>query len=345
MAQISHRLVFKMLAMTVALSTLGLANAQADVDPAVCGLGGAVAGGVIGHQFGGGRGKDVMTILGAIAGAAGGASYCKQANNSEDIRIARQSERQMLMNGGNDSYAWSNPRYGRQANAQSRIERRGWYGQRECTMTRSIMQSNDGGRYVNESYWCNDGGNWTQVTETTTIQRIDWTARGPVQSTTTQTTTTYSGGPSPMRPMPPRMEAALPRWIVNENRIARYQYDLRNARSHPEYVAREIAGDLGQSNQFITLDQLGQLMRDLRYDIERERVLRVLAPYVDQQFGSIASVTRTYEVKVNAYEARRILDEAQRQKERGPRRDGRRGDRTDDRNDRDDGRRGSPHRR
>lgn len=35
-------------------------------------VGGAVAGGVIGHQMGGGRGRDVMTVLGAIAGGVGG---------------------------------------------------------------------------------------------------------------------------------------------------------------------------------------------------------------------------------------------------------------------------------
>lgn len=32
---------------------------------------GAVAGGVIGHQFGGGRGKDVATVVGALGGYAG----------------------------------------------------------------------------------------------------------------------------------------------------------------------------------------------------------------------------------------------------------------------------------
>ncbi|GLS84659.1 glycine zipper 2TM domain-containing protein [Paraferrimonas haliotis] len=33
-------------------------------------FGGAVLGGVIGHQFGGGRGQDVATVLGVIAGGA-----------------------------------------------------------------------------------------------------------------------------------------------------------------------------------------------------------------------------------------------------------------------------------
>ncbi|MEM6159677.1 glycine zipper 2TM domain-containing protein [Erwinia sp. P6884] len=33
---------------------------------------GAVAGGVLGHQFGGGRGKDVATVAGALAGGYGG---------------------------------------------------------------------------------------------------------------------------------------------------------------------------------------------------------------------------------------------------------------------------------
>ena len=35
-------------------------------------VGGAVAGGVLGHQMGGGRGRDVMTVIGAVAGGLGG---------------------------------------------------------------------------------------------------------------------------------------------------------------------------------------------------------------------------------------------------------------------------------
>jgi outer membrane lipoprotein SlyB len=35
-------------------------------------VGGAAAGGVVGHQIGGGRGKDVATVLGALAGAYAG---------------------------------------------------------------------------------------------------------------------------------------------------------------------------------------------------------------------------------------------------------------------------------
>lgn len=35
-------------------------------------VGGAAAGGVLGHQMGGGRGRDVMTVIGAVAGGLGG---------------------------------------------------------------------------------------------------------------------------------------------------------------------------------------------------------------------------------------------------------------------------------
>jgi outer membrane lipoprotein SlyB len=38
-------------------------------------FGGALVGGVIGHQFGGGRGQDVATVLGALLGAGVGHSY------------------------------------------------------------------------------------------------------------------------------------------------------------------------------------------------------------------------------------------------------------------------------
>jgi outer membrane lipoprotein SlyB len=42
-------------------------------------LAGAVIGGVIGHQFGGGRGKDVATVAGAAGGAMAGREVEKRA--------------------------------------------------------------------------------------------------------------------------------------------------------------------------------------------------------------------------------------------------------------------------
>ncbi len=38
-------------------------------------LGGALIGGVIGNQFGGGSGRDILTAAGAVAGGAGGQRY------------------------------------------------------------------------------------------------------------------------------------------------------------------------------------------------------------------------------------------------------------------------------
>jgi hypothetical protein len=341
-AQKFQRLVLKVMTVTVALSTFGLANARADIDPALCGLGGGLAGGAVGNQFGGGNGKVAMTLFGAIAGAVIAGNACKRADNSDDIRYARQNERQMLMNGGGESYEWSNPRYGQHQNAHSHVERRGWYGQRECTMTRSIMQSSDGGRYVNETYWCNDRGNWSQVTETTTIQQIDWTAQGPVQSTTTQTTTTYSGGqPSMRQPMPPQVPAP---WIISENQVERIHSEFEREWAHPERAALEAAGDLARGRQFMTLDQLGRLLKELRFDRDRQQVLSVLAPVVDQQFGSMSSVTSAYDFDRQGDEARRLLDQVRRDQQASPRRDEHwghdRGGRPDFGRDRGDDRRG-----
>jgi hypothetical protein len=330
MVENSKLLNLKMLAIALAISTFGLSAARADIDPAICGLGGALGGGAIGSQFGGGDGKTIMTIIGAIAGAAAAHNYCKQAENPEDIQIARQNEREMLMRGNQERHEWSNPRYGRQPNAHSQIERRGWYGNSECTMTRSVMQSSDGGRYVNETYWCNERGNWSQVTETTTIRQIQWGANGPVQSTTTETTTIYRDGRPPMPPPP-----MAPAWIVGENRIVRFQTDLERDWAHPERAARDIASDLARSQQFITLDQLGLLLGKLRFDSERANVLREIAIFVDQQFGSISSVTRVYDFERGAEEARRVLDQVQREKQIGPHRDGRGGRRWEERRDGD----------
>ncbi|ELA08265.1 lipoprotein [Moraxella macacae 0408225] len=43
---------------------------NSQVQKALAGAGGAILGGVIGHQFGGGRGKDLATATGALAGSA-----------------------------------------------------------------------------------------------------------------------------------------------------------------------------------------------------------------------------------------------------------------------------------
>lgn len=49
---------------------------------------GAVAGGVIGHQFGGGRGNDVATVAGAAGGAYAGKKY--NDNKTEDSESSRK---------------------------------------------------------------------------------------------------------------------------------------------------------------------------------------------------------------------------------------------------------------
>jgi len=49
---------------------------------------GAIAGGVIGHQFGGGRGKDVATAGGAVLGGVAGHEVEKRARSTTYYRIA-----------------------------------------------------------------------------------------------------------------------------------------------------------------------------------------------------------------------------------------------------------------
>jgi uncharacterized protein YcfJ len=53
---------------------------------------GAVAGGVVGHQFGGGKGNDVATIAGAGAGAYAGKKYNDnrtENNDSSERKVCR----------------------------------------------------------------------------------------------------------------------------------------------------------------------------------------------------------------------------------------------------------------
>lgn len=49
---------------------------------------GAIAGGVLGHQFGGGRGKDIATGAGAVGGAAAGQHY-NNKNATEEVTTRR----------------------------------------------------------------------------------------------------------------------------------------------------------------------------------------------------------------------------------------------------------------
>lgn len=55
-------------------------------------VGGAVAGGVVGHQFGGGKGKDAMTVLGAIGGALAGNQIEKSQRQTTRYDVMVQME-------------------------------------------------------------------------------------------------------------------------------------------------------------------------------------------------------------------------------------------------------------
>lgn len=51
-------------------------------------LAGAVVGGILGHQVGGGSGKDIATAIGAVAGGALGANYGRDSNNPNNQQMA-----------------------------------------------------------------------------------------------------------------------------------------------------------------------------------------------------------------------------------------------------------------
>ncbi len=50
-------------------------------------VGGAVVGGLLGNQVGGGRGKDVMTVVGAVGGAVAGNQIEKQVKSTKSYAI------------------------------------------------------------------------------------------------------------------------------------------------------------------------------------------------------------------------------------------------------------------
>lgn len=50
-------------------------------------VGGAVVGGLLGNQVGGGRGQDVMTVVGAVGGAVAGNEVEKRVNSTKSYNI------------------------------------------------------------------------------------------------------------------------------------------------------------------------------------------------------------------------------------------------------------------
>lgn len=64
------------------------------VNPMVGAIGGAVAGGVLGHQIGGGRGQDIATAGGAVAGGMAGKRMAENSGGGQPTtttqRVCRQ---------------------------------------------------------------------------------------------------------------------------------------------------------------------------------------------------------------------------------------------------------------
>jgi outer membrane lipoprotein SlyB len=55
-------------------------------------VGGAVLGGVIGHQMGGGRGKDAMTAIGVVGGGIAGHEVEKRARATTTYQVKVRME-------------------------------------------------------------------------------------------------------------------------------------------------------------------------------------------------------------------------------------------------------------
>ena len=73
---------------------------------------GAIAGGVIGNQFGGGEGKVLATALGAVVGGIVGSEIGKSLDDN-DRRIAAEAELAALERGNSGvSQPWRNPESG-----------------------------------------------------------------------------------------------------------------------------------------------------------------------------------------------------------------------------------------
>jgi len=97
----------------VAVSALLAACSQGGFTKQDAGIGvGAVAGGVIGNQFGGGDGKVLATALGAVVGGIVGSEIGKSLDDN-DRRLAQEAEFSSLERGQSGvGQPWRNPESG-----------------------------------------------------------------------------------------------------------------------------------------------------------------------------------------------------------------------------------------
>ncbi|HEY0914341.1 MAG TPA: glycine zipper 2TM domain-containing protein [Solimonas sp.] len=65
-------------------------NGRQGVNPTVGAIGGAVAGGVLGHQIGGGRGQDIATAGGAVAGGMAGKRMAENSGGGQQQTVTQR---------------------------------------------------------------------------------------------------------------------------------------------------------------------------------------------------------------------------------------------------------------
>lgn len=105
-----HYITLVKSAFIIPLISIGLASCAANNEQ-IGSVGGAVAGGVIGNQFGGGSGRVAATAVGAIAGGLIGANVGRQLDNNSR-QAALNAEYNALEGGQPVSWQGSNGAYG-----------------------------------------------------------------------------------------------------------------------------------------------------------------------------------------------------------------------------------------
>lgn len=277
---------------------------------------GAILGAATGRQFGDGKGRDAMTVIGAIAGAYVGGKIGADLDE-QDRRQAAQAEIESFQYRANERRSWSGRDYGsrRVQSSESYWTRQGRHSRfNDCRESYSTIRTRNGVETYG-SVWCQSGNSWSRIEDRSVIETISWCdSRGCTTEQTTTTTRVETGGGRRSRMAPPagheaRRDTSIPNWIVSEGRMYQLMRDLNRESfdSGRNEILRDVYNDMRNSGEFFTLDQVAQVLVGYDHDSSRNQALEIVRPLIDLRYGSRSNIMQTFDHDSSRNEARRIL--------------------------------------
>lgn len=333
-ASMKARIPFRTAVLSALLGSMVLApTAQADKETVGTILG-AIAGGVAGHQFGDGRGRDVMTVVGALAGAYVGGRIGADLD-SQDREQAAQAEISAFQYSANERYVWNGNAYGSRSVMQSESfwTRQGRHSQfRDCRESYSTIRTRNG-KETYGSVWCQSGSGWSRIEDRSVIESISWCDSGGCTTQQSRTTTRMeersqsrgyvdvgrgSSGSRRLRDAGRARDAgrgqpvgvgAEADWLVDDRGMYGLMIELNRISSDENRIQmlNRVYTGLLSVGKFLTVDQLALILSTFANDRSRIQALQMLNPVVDRRFGNPANVLVPFRESTSRAQAERIL--------------------------------------